>query len=178
MFDYILSHSQRIVMNNLTKLISDLGIIVEVSKSLPSKIKGFYYQDSFYNILVINSRIKTERDLRQVLSHELGHYFTSIANNSALSYSHYSNIINSHRNEIRAIRWACDYLIPTDVLLDVINNNVCISKSDLLEYFEIDESLLIMKYYFMSTHKSIWKIGTKRRLVLSSLPSVYIYDEF
>lgn len=165
-------------MNNLITLIEKLGIILETSETLPEKISGFYYQDDFYNIIVINQSIKSEKEFRWVLCHELGHYFTSLANNSKLSYSDYANIINSHRNEIRAIRWACDYLIPTNELLDFIRSKVYVTNEDILSHFDVNESLLIMKYFVMSMKSCSWKVADHKFLVLSSLPSVYIYDEF
>lgn len=169
---------ERKSMENLITLISELGIILETSKVLPKKINGFYYQDEFHNIIVINNHVKSEKEFRLVLTHELGHYFTSMANNPVLSYSHYANIINSHRNEFRAIRWACEYLVPTNSLLDYMKSNTCVTNEEIIDHFEVNESLLQMKYYFMGTQSNRWKIDCKRTLILSSLPSIYIYDEF
>lgn len=162
-------------MNELQTLIADLGINLECNQKLPGHINGFYYKNEADEFIIVNSKVKDEKEFRYTLAHELGHYFTTITTKSAFPYSIYTNILNTHRNESRAIRWACDYLVPTYELIEFLKSEKDASVSDIAHKFEISEELLNMKFYFMSLDKTYWPVDEKRYLVLASLPSVYMY---
>lgn len=108
-------------MQKLTSLIKQLGIQITKSSALPQTIKGFYYHDPQQDIIVINDCVETAGEFREVLAHELGHYFTY---ENSFCGSEFFNALQNQRSEFRATRWACDYLLPTDALLKIIENRV------------------------------------------------------
>ncbi|MBS7528555.1 ImmA/IrrE family metallo-endopeptidase [Fusibacter paucivorans] len=162
-------------MNKLTQLIDKLGVEV-ITNPLPTRLNGLYFADTYNNYIIINRNVKSESKLREVLSHELGHYFTSILTNTASHYSDYLVKLNVHRNEFRAVRWACNYLMPDmDVIGAIIDGHVTLDA--LCNHFNVSKELLTMKFYFMSLHGLSWRIDDRRFLILSDLPSVYIFEE-
>jgi len=159
----------------LTQLIQKLGIYL-TSEKLPIHIKGFYYTDTYHDIIVINKNVTSELEFREILSHELGHYFTSVFTNPLASYSEYLNILNTQRNEFRAIRWACNYLVPTFTMMHTLKQSAY-DIDDICSYFDVSKELLMMKLYMMSLEQNSWHIEGNRYLMLSSLPSVYIFKK-
>ncbi|MBF4693978.1 ImmA/IrrE family metallo-endopeptidase [Fusibacter ferrireducens] len=162
-------------MTKLLDIITTLGIHIEYRPDPPSKIRGFYYKDLGDEIIVMNEDIKDETEFRHVLAHELGHYFTTITTKSLSPYSSYLDILNTHRNESRAIRWACDYLIPTYDLLGYLKSQKGVSIADIALAFKVTEEMITMKFTIMSLERLYWKVDDKRSLVLTSLPSIYMY---
>lgn len=85
-------------------------------------------------VIALSTTLHTkERKLRCVLSHELGHHFTTsghyiIAANSTSS-------IYATKNENLATKWAVNLLIPTDIFLECIKNNM--NAYELCNYFYV-----------------------------------------
>lgn len=160
-------------MDTLLSMINSLGIQLEITSALPQNVNGFYYRDDHHDIIVINNAIKNEAEFRTVLSHELGHYFTtgdSFKDNSFL------NLIHTERDEIRAIRWACDYLIPNDLLISKLREASDMPLESLADYFQVSTKLMKMKFYFMSLISHKWQLGDSKLLLLSALPSIFVVE--
>jgi len=160
----------------LTQLIQRLGIFL-TSEKLPIHIKGFYYTDTYHDIIVINKNVTNESEFKEIVSHELGHYFTSVFTNPLASYSEYLSVLNTQRNEFRAIRWACNYLVPTFMLMRTLQYGTH-DIDDICSNFDVSKELLLMKLYMMSLEQKSWHIQGNKYLTLSSLPSVYLFEKF
>ena len=71
---------------------------------------------SIPHAIAINSqKVKTERETREVLAHELGHHMRNAFYNISSTYETRS------RQEERAIRWAVQMLIPADEIKKLAN---------------------------------------------------------
>ncbi|MBF4693886.1 ImmA/IrrE family metallo-endopeptidase [Fusibacter ferrireducens] len=160
-------------MDTLLNRIKSLGIQLEITNALPQSVNGFYYRDDVHDIIVINNAIKSEVEFKAVLSHELGHYFTTEPHYKSNSFL---DIIHTERDEIRAIRWSCDYLIPNELLLRTLSEASDMQFQSLTDYFEIPAQLLEMKFYFMSLISHKWQLDDSKCLLLSALPSIYVVE--
>lgn len=114
-------------MEDMLTLAAQEGIIVEYYP-FQKPLLGIYMQlDGTSPIIGLSTHLKTLAEKRCVMAEELGHHFTSVGNCIPdREFYHYSARVVISKVEYKAIRWAANYLIPEDDLLDVI-------KSDLYE---------------------------------------------
>jgi len=160
-------------MDTLLNMIHSLGIQLEITSALPLNVNGFYYRDDIHDIIVINNALKNEADFKAVLSHELGHYFTT---GGSFKANAFMDLIHTERDEVRAIRWACDFLIPNDLLISNLHEASEMSLQSLADYFEVSIELMKMKFYFMSLISHKWQLDDSKILLLSALPSIYVVE--
>ncbi len=160
-------------MDTLLDMINSLGIQLEITSALPRNVNGFYYKDDIHDIIVINNALKNEAEFRTVLSHELGHYFTT---GGSFKVNAFMDLIHTERDEVRAIRWACDYLIPNDLLISKLREVSEMPLQSLADYFEVSIELMKMKFYFMSLISPKWQLDGSKILLLSALPSIYVVE--
>lgn len=74
------------------------------------------------------------------------------------------------------MRWAANYAVPDQHLLKFIKENRIETIQDIAEHYNVTNELIQLKLEFMCREKCYWKIDETRTLVLSSLPSVYVYN--
>lgn len=72
--------------------------------------------------------------LRSVIAEELGHHFTSVGNCLPKEFYNYSARQHVDKAEYKALRWAANYLISDDPLLDAFTDGID-GVSTLAEYF-------------------------------------------
>lgn len=151
--------------------------IVKSFAPLPDHILGHYSFDGQYYIILINNKIKNLESLyRTVLAEEVGHYRTTIGDITPRKYMCLSDRIEVDKKELLALKWACDFLVPTDILVEIIKNRTDINMEILAEHFMITEKLLLSKFGFMAKIKPVWKIDETRSLCLFNLPSIFVFD--
>ncbi len=161
-------------MHNLCK---ELNIHISATP-LPDHIRGVFSSQNGENDVLLNSAIIDSSVLyRSVLAEEIGHYFTSIGIHPHLSKMTYSQELEYDRCEHRALQWASDYTIETDLLLKAIKSNEIKAFSDIGKYFDVTDDIVLKKLSSMAEEKLSWEIDTFRSLVLSNLPSVWIFDK-
>jgi Zn-dependent peptidase ImmA (M78 family) len=145
---------------------------------LPETMLGYYYSDEHYYFIMLNENIRSDERLdRCVLAEEIGHYHTSIGNITPRKHMCYRDRLTKDRQELQAIKWAIDFLIPTRLLLDVIVENKAVSLQELADYFMVTQDFLMQKLEFMSKKNGIWDLDGKTALYLYNFPSVYIYEK-
>lgn len=89
----------------------------------PVRIYGLYFFDLRRQrafIVLESSLVHNIPMHRSVLAEELGHHFTVPEGNLILPYTSYSNIMLLNKDEARALRWACDFLMPVDKVKEAI----------------------------------------------------------
>ncbi|BES65887.1 hypothetical protein SANA_23260 [Gottschalkiaceae bacterium SANA] len=146
---------------------------------LPNKILGFYsYSDSRPQIVMNKSLCEWDPEYRSVLAEELGHHFTSIMKPFLVSGMAYYDRVQYNRSESKAVRWAADYLIPTELLLCKIEGCSVSCIHELADAFQVTIELIQQKLYYMSCKDMYWPLSDGRSLCLTSLPSIYIFDPF
>ena len=87
------------------------GIVIEYA-TLKSGILGFYFKDKGTpHIIALNKTILSDKMKHiEVLAEELGHYYTTCGNFTT-PLLHYRDRIELNKCEVKALRWACNYLI-------------------------------------------------------------------
>jgi Zn-dependent peptidase ImmA (M78 family) len=88
-------------------------------------------------VIGLSTCIDSIAEKRCIMAEELGHHFTSVGtciNNK--EFYHYSALAPVSKVEYKAMRWAANYLIPENDLLDVIG-------SGLYEPWELAEHFLV-----------------------------------
>ena len=124
------------------------GIVIEYV-TLESGILGFYFKDKgMPHIIGLNKTILNDKMKHiEVLAEELGHYYTTCGNFTT-PLLHYRDRIELNRCEVKALRWACNYLISDKDVLSL--------SSQTNNYYEMSEilgvpyNLLVQKINFMS----------------------------
>ncbi len=139
-------------------------------------IEGFYYSDGNMNYIALSESLVTDPALfRSIFAEELGHYFTSIGNQAPVKFMTYSERVEYDRTELRAIRWASNFLIKTDSLLEAFRNDCIKHMSDMQDYFNVTEAIATEKLNSMVAVKLHWHIDEHNMLVLTNLPNVWVY---
>jgi len=164
--------------STLSKLLSEENIYVNYEK-LNDEILGCYYSIDGYELIVINETLLDNIKLHNcILAEEIGHYKTSAGDNGPYLCNSTSDDLNHSRTENRALKYAVDILVPTEKLLNLIMNYDVINACDLSDYFEVTKDFILLKFYFLSLIKMEYELSCNRFLVLSSYPSIYIYENF
>ncbi len=124
------------------------GIILEYA-TLESGILGFYFKDEgMPHIIALNKTILSDKMKHiEVLAEELGHYYTTCGNFTT-PLLHYRDRIELNRCEIKAIRWACNYLISDEDVLRLYSQTD--NFYEMSEILGVPYELLIQKINFMS----------------------------
>jgi len=162
----------------LGKQISNENIQLNYSK-LNDEILGCYYSIDGLDLIVVNESIMSDAKLLNcVIAEELGHYYTTHGNCAPYSCNSSNDKISHSRVEFRALKWAVNFLIPTKDLLRYISVDFNVNKFDLSDYFDVTESFIMSKFYYLSLNKSQYQLDSGRFLILSHYPSVYIYSNF
>jgi Zn-dependent peptidase ImmA (M78 family) len=162
--------------SEIYSLIDELGIEL-IYEKLPSSINGVYYEDGEYPIIVINNNISSSsRLLRCVICEELGHYFTCVGNIAGGQLKRGASNISYNKYENKALKWATNYLINTNRLLKLISDNP--DTKEIADHFNVTQSFLIDKFYFMSLESIKWDLHNGKFLYLSNLPSIFIAWDF
>ena len=107
-------------LDKLYKLCEDENIQIEWVSFDPC-ILGVYISDKdipptiALNKSIFNDRLKT----MEILAEEVGHHFTTNGN-YANRLLHYSDRVRLSKEEQKAARWACNFLIGYDELFDCV----------------------------------------------------------
>lgn len=166
-----------VATEKLEQIISKCRITKEVH-TLPAHILGYYYADGSDYIILINKSITSDSNLyRTVLAEEIGHHMTTIGDCTPRKYMHYRDRITIDKQELLALKWAANFLIPTGMLLDALKSKIVSSLQELVDYFSVSIELIMRKIEFMARQRPIWDIDTNRYLYLYNYPSVHIYEK-
>ncbi|MCT4565008.1 MAG: ImmA/IrrE family metallo-endopeptidase [Maledivibacter sp.] len=161
----------------LESIVNKANIIKEFAP-LPYSALGYFYSDGDFHLILINKEIrKDERLYRTILAEEIGHYMTTVGDYTPRREMTYSEKIDIDKKELLALRWTTDFLIPTELLLKAIKDRLVGNFEEMLDYFYVTEEFLLHKLRFMAKEKMKWEIDDRRYLVLSGLPSLYVFED-
>jgi len=145
--------------------------------TLPERVKGFYSSFNEETNIVMNRCLdEWGPEYRSILAEELGHHFTSSGKTVPLSKMTYYERTQHDRSESKAVRWAADFLIPTELLLSRTEDCLVSSLQELADEFQVTVELINHKLYYMSCKALYWPLASGKHLCLASLPSIYIFD--
>jgi Zn-dependent peptidase ImmA (M78 family) len=111
----------------------------------------------------LSKRITRNRaHYRTVLAEELGHHYTTVGDHLPKEYFHYSDRLETGREEHRAMRWAAECLLPDNELEYVMLDHQITEEWALADFFCVDESLITFKFGLLSEQ---WKGHLQGELV-------------
>lgn len=128
-------------LEKLENLCDSEGIILEYA-TLNHGILGLYYKEKGTpDIITINKSILNDKMKHiEVLAEELGHYFTTCGDFTG-SLLHYRDRLSLNKCEIKALKWACNYIISDEDVLSHLTQSS--------DYYEISEALGVPYSLFM-----------------------------
>ena len=91
--------------------------------------------DNLYLIAFDKNKLANSKQEKQILAEEMGHYYCN-----ALYYLN-DGIIQKSRCEYRARKWAYQYLIPINKLIDKINDGI-VDTYELADYFDVEPNYM------------------------------------
>lgn len=129
-------------MENLYKLASEHGVMIE-SWPLKNPLDAVYIKEpGLPPVIAISSTIsETSAKYKTLLAHELGHHFTSAGDALPSRFYSYGETLCAARFEYRAHKWAAEYLMPLDKLVDAFNAGLR-ETWELAEHFGVTEDLI------------------------------------
>lgn len=128
--------------NFLFQLAEYEGIAIEWRKL--NHVQGIYIYmpESSAPVIALSDKLHTkERQLRCILSHELGHHFETSGHHMIAANS--TSSIYATKNEHLATKWAVNLLIPTDVFLECIKDGM--NDQSLADYFHVTQEFINFK---------------------------------
>lgn len=162
----------------LHRIIAEEGILLNY-QALPSGLNGLYHISEGSSAILISDRVvMNERQYRTVLAEEIGHYYTCSWDSVTRRRASTTGKIRYEKAELKAQRWAAEYMIPTDLLLISICTMQPVTLTGLADHFDIEESLVQHKLEAMAAVKQYWPLDNGRILLLTNLPDVYLYEAF
>lgn len=162
----------------LHRIIEDEGILLEY-QALPGELDGmFHFFEGSCAILIEESIVMKERRYRSVLAEEIGHYFTCSWDSISRRRGTLHGRIKYEKAEMKAHRWAADYMISTELVLAAMDTMHPVSLLSLSDIFTVEESLVQHKLAAMAAIRHTWHLASGKRLVLTNLPDVYLYEAF
>lgn len=81
------------------------------------------------------------RELKRVLSEELGHHFTTAGNCIPRTFFSFRDRIQTSIEEKRALEWASTYLIPESQLVKALKKNI-VTVWELAEHFDVTDDMI------------------------------------
>ena len=128
------------------------------------------------HMIFLDLELKSNKDLHvEVLAHELGHYFTTVGN--TLSSTNYSDELYNNKFENKADKWACEFLVSEDEIINALNKNIT-NVYDLTEYLDVPLNILKKRLEYLSLQKQSIKVSNNKYLILTNLPNIYFYESF
>lgn len=118
--------------------------------NLSQKTLGFYYWDPAIEkacIVLDNHLDRSPRLFKCVLAEEIGHYFTAPRGDLLLPYFSYSNHLLLSKDEYKALKWACNFLMPDDVFRKALCSG-CQSIEELADSFDVTPWMVYHKLRF------------------------------
>lgn len=161
-------------LEKLYQLIEKENIKLEILDSLPNHIDGMYLKsESSYPIIVINKKLENDSmKFKIVLAEELGHHFTSVGD-SRVMFNSYTKRLQLDKSEIRALKWATEYLLPLEKLKPAFLKMHYRKIDSVTEELEVPHDFLLARLKFLSRQFDFINLDKKTMLLLTTFPNVY-----
>ena len=146
------------------------NIIVKFVDEIPEyRSEALYVARHGIRMILLANFLKDNMiHMTEVLAEELGHHFTSAGNN--INPTNYFDKLTIAKCENKALRWACNFLVPIEELMVALRKNLP-SIHELADELSVSNDILLQSFYYLH-------ITDNRYLILSNYPNVYIYNKF
>lgn len=153
------------------------NIIIKFVDEIPEVFAEALYISKFGIRMILMANILKSNTIRmtEVLAEELGHHFTSMGDN--IEPKNYFDKVNIDKCEAKALRWACNFLVPKDELIDELRKRPA-SIDELADGLSVSRDILMQSFYYLSLNNEYLQIEDDEFLVLSNYPTLYIYNKF
>lgn len=153
------------------------NIIIKFVDEIPEVFAEALYISKFGIRMILMANILKSNTIRmtEVLAEELGHHFTSMGDN--IEPKNYFDKVNIDKCEAKALRWACNFLVPKDELIDELRKRPA-SIDELADGLSVSRDILMQSFYYLSLNNEYLQIEDDRYLVLSNYPTLYMFDKF
>lgn len=153
------------------------NIIIKFVDEIPEVFAEALYISKFGIRMILMANILKNNTIRmtEVLAEELGHHFTSMGDN--IEPKNYFDKVNIDKCEAKALRWACNFLVPKDELIDELRKRPT-SIDELADGLSVSRDILMQSFYYLSLNNEYLQIEDAEFLVLSNYPTLYIYNKF
>ncbi len=153
------------------------NIIIKFVDEIPEVFAEALYISKFGIRMILMANILKSNTIRmtEVLAEELGHHFTSMGDN--IEPKNYFDKVNIDKCEAKALRWACNFLVPKDELIDELRKRPA-SIDELADGLSVSRDILMQSFYYLSLNNEYLQIEDDSYLVLSSYPTLYMFDKF
>lgn len=166
------------ISKELIKIINEENIHL-MHDDLDKDILGTFLSIDGLNIIIINAAIFENSLLyNTVLAEEIAHYFVSKGDLVPYDTNSFQVDLNYEKEENKALRWALNYFLPTEKVIDFILKSNQINLFELSEYFGVTEDFILQKFYFLSLNQDNIRLSSTKFLILSSYPTIYIYEDY
>ena len=120
------------------------NIIVE-EFYLDPPLKGLYIcQEARPPLIGLSTLIDGLAEKRSVLAEELGHHFTTTGDCLPRQFFNYSHRMTINKAEYKALRWAANYLISDNALINVLREGLY-QPCELAEHFCVVPEIINMR---------------------------------
>lgn len=118
------------------------GIPVEIFDFAPPTQGIYFCNEDMPPIIGLDRSLRNNVPLlRCILAEELGHHFTSAGYCVTQKFFSYNERMNISRAEYKALKWAANYLMPENDLLDALKSGLC-EVWELAEHFDVTEEFV------------------------------------
>lgn len=165
-------------LEKLFQIAADEGIIIDYTDSLPNTLQGLHiHLQGIGHIISILHYIKNDRDaFIEILSEELGHYFTSVGDN-LINMENYRDYLKICKCEKQALNWSVNTVIKNIDLENSFKNN-CASYYEIAEFLNVPEKLVIEKFKYLASKNNTGYIELgEYKIILTNLPNIIVYKE-
>jgi len=130
------------------------GVHVEYMPLLPSKgFLGLYVRTRHGAAIVLDSSLPANPRLeRCVMAEEMGHHYTVPGTSAFVACTSATLRTAYRRDEARALRWACDYLMPVHDFLRALREGVT-AVEDLADLFYVTPWMVQVRFRFLPHHE-------------------------
>lgn len=153
------------------------NIIIKFVDEIPEVFAEALYISKFGIRMILMANILKNNTIRmtEVLAEELGHHFTSMGDN--IEPKNYFDKVNIDKCEAKVLRWACNFLVPKDELIDALRKRPA-SIDELADGLSVSRDILMQSFYYLSLNNEYLQIEDDEFLILSNYPTLYIYNKF
>lgn len=158
-------------MLGLLRICEDEGIDLFYRPLIPEYgIFGMYFRDGEGRpVIVLDKGLPSRpRMERCIMAEEVGHHMTTPTSSFLIAHFSYSLTVAISRDEARALRWAANYLIPTDGLAAAAGQGIT-GVDELADHFYVTPWMVYRKLGVLKTDlREAWKLRVKNRRDLFS----------